>query len=103
MTIRRRNPSRDANEAGIRKALEKAGFLVYEISAGGLPDLLVIRPAETAKRTARVVRSAEQAVKVCEQVLYRDGQRMLLLEVKNPEGRNRMTPDQEQFFRDIVK
>ena len=41
MSLNRRNPRRDLNERRIVAALEKAGAMIYRLSAPGLPDLLV--------------------------------------------------------------
>ena len=66
MSLHRRNPRRDANEAPIVKALEQVGAIVKRISAKGVADLLV---------------------------LYKG--RIYLLEVKMPKT-GRMTPAQEE-------
>lgn len=47
MTIHRAAAKRDANEAEIIKALRAAGCSVAQISARGLPDLLVGTPSGT--------------------------------------------------------
>lgn len=41
MSVHRRNPRRDSNEAAIIGALEQIGATVQPISATGTPDLLV--------------------------------------------------------------
>jgi hypothetical protein len=41
MSLNRRNPRRDTNEAIIVQALEARGFHVDRISGAGIPDLLV--------------------------------------------------------------
>jgi Holliday junction resolvase len=41
MSLYRRNPRRDGNEAEIVRALEAQGFHVDRISGAGIPDLLV--------------------------------------------------------------
>lgn len=41
MSIHRRNPRRDTNERGIIDALEQIGCTVAQLSAKGIPDLLV--------------------------------------------------------------
>jgi|ERR1035437_839151 hypothetical protein len=41
MSLNRRNPKRDANEAIIVEALEARGFHVDRVSARGFPDLVV--------------------------------------------------------------
>lgn len=40
MSLYRRNPKRDANEADIVSALEAAGVRVWPLSGEGIPDLL---------------------------------------------------------------
>ena len=42
MTLHRRNPKRDQNEADIVNALARAGAFVSQLSGEGMPDLLVI-------------------------------------------------------------
>lgn len=86
MSLNRRNPRRDTNEAIIVEALEARGFHVDRISGAGIPDLLVSRhgsqwlieikrpkgkytPAQVMWRskfqgpTPRVLRTVEQAMK----------------------------------------
>jgi Holliday junction resolvase len=41
MTLYRRNPKRDANEAGIIRDLKKCGCSVQQLSGKDIPDLLV--------------------------------------------------------------
>lgn len=41
MSLSRRNPRRDANEAAIVDALRRVGAEVWRLSGKGLPDLLV--------------------------------------------------------------
>jgi Holliday junction resolvase len=41
MSLNRRNPRRDKNEATIVQALEARGFHVDRINGAGIPDLLV--------------------------------------------------------------
>jgi hypothetical protein len=41
MTLHRRNPRRDGNEAEIVEALQKRGFSVARVSGAGIPDLVV--------------------------------------------------------------
>lgn len=41
MSIHRRNPKRDANEREIIEALDQIGCTVTQLSAKGVPDLLV--------------------------------------------------------------
>jgi Holliday junction resolvase len=43
VTLARRNPKRDANEADIVMALESLGFHVTRLSGDGVPDLLLSR------------------------------------------------------------
>jgi hypothetical protein len=47
VSLHRRNPRRDGNEAAIRQALEAQGFCVMPISGTGIPDLVVSQPAGT--------------------------------------------------------
>lgn len=44
LSLARRAPKRDANEGGIVEALRSAGYVVYQLSDEGVPDLLVTRP-----------------------------------------------------------
>ena len=43
MSLHRRNPRRDANEAEIMAALQAIGVKVWPISGEGIPDLLCLR------------------------------------------------------------
>jgi len=59
MTLHRRNPRRDANEAEIVAALECAGVHVFRLSGRGVPDLLCAHrgrwvPLEVKTRTGRL-------------------------------------------------
>lgn len=62
----------DSNQSAIAASLKKAGFKVIDLSAvgGGCPDLLALTP---------------------------DGQ-LKLIEVKNPQGRNRLTDSQKDLI-----
>ena len=44
MSLIRRNPKRDDNEASIVAHLERAGCIVHKVNGVGLPDLLVTHP-----------------------------------------------------------
>lgn len=46
MSLHRRNPRRDANEAQIVKALEQIGVRVRRMSAPGFADLVCFHPRE---------------------------------------------------------
>lgn len=46
MSLHRRNPRRDVNEAGIIAALRSIGLIVLPLSGSGVPDLLVYSPQE---------------------------------------------------------
>ncbi len=70
MSIFRRNPKRDENERLIAGELLRRGATVLHLSQRGLPDLLIG---------------------------YRG--RLALVEVKNPGGRDKLTIDQQAFFR----
>lgn len=72
MSLARRNPRRDENEAAIVAELRAAGCLVERISGPGVPDLLVWAPARGA---------------------------IVLLEVKRPSQRKRLS-DVQKHFRD---
>lgn len=70
---RRRTGSRDGNAAGIIAALLEAGCSVLELSIGsGCPDLLVGWTVTFLPK-------------------------MILMEIKNPEGRNRVEEKQRQW------
>lgn len=47
MTLHRRAPKRDANEADIVQALTRVGAFVSQLSGEGIPDLLVIFRGQT--------------------------------------------------------
>lgn len=91
MSLNRRNPRRDINEAIIVEALEARGFHVDRISGAGIPDLLVSKhgsqwlieikrpkgkytPAQVQWRSKfkgpapRVLRTVEEALKFAEVV-----------------------------------
>lgn len=70
ITIHRHAPKRDANELAIVEALRAVGCLVERISGAGVPDLLVWAP----KR-----------------------KRLLLVEVKQPKARKRLSDVQQAF------
>jgi hypothetical protein len=75
MSIHRRAARRDANEAGIVKALREIGCLVEPISGEGVPDLIVWAPELMA---------------------------IILLEVKDgakPPSARKLKPAQEAFHR----
>jgi VRR-NUC domain len=62
----------DSNQSAIAASLKKAGFKVIDLSAvgGGCPDLLLLTPSGELK----------------------------LIEVKNPQGRNRLTQCQKDLI-----
>lgn len=62
----------DSNQSAIAASLKKAGFKVIDLSAvgGGCPDLLTLTPNGELK----------------------------LIEVKNPQGRNRLTDSQKDLI-----
>ena len=74
MSLNRYNPQRDKNEPEIVTALEKAGYIVTRNNGAGIPDLLVIKPHDSAPLA--ICRSAEDAL------AFMADKRLGLIEVK---------------------
>ncbi len=83
MSLSRRNPRRDANEALIVEALQAAGYDVTRVSGVGAPDLLVRRlgrpgalawgcevKSATGRRTAAQAVSGWPIVRTPEEALF---------------------------------
>jgi len=86
----RTKAARDHNEPAIVAALRAAGYHVSLLSDGGVPDLLVIRPAARNADRIKVCTTPQEAL---------DHARMSmisLIEVKQKNGK--LTPDQVKWF-----
>ncbi len=81
MSLYRKNPKRDANEAAIVQALERCGASVVRLSEKGCPDLMVGRPVPLC---------GSPGCRICG---TRNG--IVLLEVKRTKGT--LTPDQVRW------